>query len=561
MDYNYLADLLFPNVTLTPSEYEAKLPARNLPEGAKVTRFAPSPTGFVHFGGLFPVTVAERLAHQSGGVFYLRIEDTDAKREVEGATEALIKVLAHYGINFDEGAVLDENGNVCDKGDFGPYKQSLRRDIYHIYAKQLVKEGKAYPVFTTKEELEAMNAVDKKAELKEKDWHIEAELQNEEKMRMRQFTIESVEENLKAGNPFVLRMLSNGDPDKTFRITDLVKGNLELPENDKDEVLLKSDGIPTYHFAHAVDDHLMGTTHVIRGEEWLPSLPRHVMLFNFLGFKLPKYMHISQLMKMGENGSKKKLSKRDMGANMDDYKRMGYAPECVMEYVMTLLNSNYEEWHTANIDKSYLDFPFSIKKMSASGCLFDFGKLNDVSKNVISRMSADRVYNEASEWAMEFDPEFAAAFTKDAEFTKKILAIGRGGKKPRKDITVWSGVKDYMGFFYDEFYTVQDEIPEQFENDDVKTALSLFVDSYNPSDDQDTWFTKIKEIAEKCGFAGETKQYKVDPDSYKGHVGDISMFLRIAVTGKMNSPDMYAVMQILGEDKVKERINNFAGRI
>jgi len=561
MDYNYLADLLFPEVTLTPEEYEAKLPARNLPEGAKVTRFAPSPTGFVHFGGLFPVTVAERLAHQSGGVFYLRIEDTDAKREVEGATEALIKVLAHYGINFDEGAILDENGNVCDKGDFGPYKQSLRRDIYHIYAKQLVKEGKAYPVFTTKEELEAMNAVDKKAELKEKDWHVEAELQNEEKLRMRQFTIESVEENIKAGNPFVLRMLSNGDPEKTFRITDLVKGNLELPENDKDEVLLKSDGIPTYHFAHAVDDHLMGTTHVIRGEEWLPSLPRHVMLFNFLGFKLPKYMHISQLMKMGENGSKKKLSKRDMGANMDDYKRMGYAPECVMEYVMTLLNSNYEEWHTANIEKSYLDFPFSIKKMSASGCLFDFGKLNDVSKNVISRMSADRVYDEVSVWANEFDPEFAAAFTRDADFTKSILAIGRGGKKPRKDITVWSGVKEYMGFFYDEFYAVQDEIPEQFAKEDIKSALSSFLETYDHADGQDVWFDKIKAIAEKCGFAPETKQYKAEPEKFKGHVGDISMFLRIAVTGKMNSPDMYAVMQILGAEKVKERIAKFAERI
>ena len=561
MDYNHLAELLFPEVSITPEEYEAKLPARNLPEGAKVTRFAPSPTGFVHFGGLFPVTVAERLAHQSGGVFYLRIEDTDAKREVEGATEALIRVLAHYGINFDEGAVLDENGNVCDKGDYGPYKQSLRRDIYHIYAKKLVKEGKAYPVFTTKEELEAMNAVDKKAELKEKDWHVEAELQNEEKLRMRQFTIESVEENLKAGNPFVLRMLSNGDPEKTFRITDLVKGNLELPENDKDEVLLKSDGIPTYHFAHAVDDHLMGTTHVIRGEEWLPSLPRHVMLFNFLGFKLPKYMHISQLMKMGENGSKKKLSKRDMGANMDDYKRMGYAPECVMEYVMTLLNSNYEEWHTANIEKSYLDFPFSIKKMSASGCLFDFGKLNDVSKNVISRMTAERVYDEVSVWANEFDPEFASAFTRDADFTKSILAIGRGGKKPRKDITVWSGVKEYMGFFYDEFYSVQDEIPEQFAKEDIKASLAAFLETYDHADAQDIWFDKIKAIAGECGFAPETKQYKAEPEKYKGHVGDISMFLRIAVTGKMNSPDMYAVMQILGAEKVKERIEKFAERI
>ena len=561
MDYNYLADLLFPSVTTTPEEYEKTVPARNLPEGAKVTRFAPSPTGFVHFGGLFPVTIAERLAHQSGGVFYLRVEDTDAKREVEGATEALINVLAHYGVNFDEGAVLDENGKVVSKGDYGPYRQSERRDIYHIYAKQLVKEGKAYPVFTTKEELEALNAVDKKAEIKEKDWHAEAERQNEEKLRMRNFTIESVEENLKAGNPFVLRMLAGGDPEKTFRITDLVKGTLELPENDKDEVLLKSDGIPTYHFAHAVDDHLMGTTHVVRGEEWLPSLSRHVMLFNYLGFKLPKYLHIAQLMKQDENGSKKKLSKRDMGANMDDYKRMGYAPECVMEYVMTLLNSNFEEWHTANPDKSYLDFPFSIKKMSTSGCLFDFGKLNDVSKNVISKMSADEVYDKTAEWAAEFDPEFAKTFTRDPEFTKSILAIGRGGKKPRKDITVWSGVKDYMGFFYDEFFKFEDEIPESFENSDIKSALKGFLETYDRSDDQNTWFEKIKKIAEENGFAPETKQYKAEPEKYKGHVGDISMFLRIAVTGKMNSPDMYAVMQILGEEKVRERINKLLERV
>lgn len=561
MDHNYLADLLFPNVTLTPEEYEKTVPARNLPEGAKVTRFAPSPTGFVHFGGLFPVTIAERLAHQSGGVFYLRVEDTDAKREVEGATEALINVLAHYGVNFDEGAVLDENGKVTSKGEYGPYRQSERRDIYHIYAKQLVKEGKAYPVFTTKEELEALNAVDKKAEIKEKDWHAEAERQNEEKLRMRNFTIESVEENLKAGNPFVLRMLANGDPEKTFRITDLVKGTLELPENDKDEVLLKSDGIPTYHFAHAVDDHLMGTTHVVRGEEWLPSLSRHVMLFNYLGFKLPKYLHIAQLMKQDENGSKKKLSKRDMGANMDDYKRMGYAPECVMEYVMTLLNSNFEEWHTANSDKSYLDFPFSIKKMSTSGCLFDFGKLNDVSKNVISKMSADEVYEKTAEWAAEFDPEFEKAFTRDPEFTKSILAIGRGGKKPRKDITVWSGVKDYMGFFYDAFFAYEDEIPETFNRDDIKSALKGFLETYDHSDDQNTWFEKIKKIAEANGFAPETKQYKAEPEKYKGHVGDISMFLRIAVTGKMNSPDMYAVMQILGEDKVRERINKLLERV
>lgn len=561
MDFNYLAELLFPDVTTSPEEYEKKLPKRNLSEGAKVTRFAPSPTGFVHFGGLFPVTVSERLAHQSGGVFYLRIEDTDAKREVEGATEALIKVLSHYGINFDEGAILDAEGVVTYKGDFGPYKQSERRNIYRIYAKKLVSEGKAYPVFTTKEELEALNAVDKKAELKEKDWSVEAKAQQELQKKQRKFTMEEVEDNLAKGNPFVLRMFANGDPEKSFKFRDLVKGEIELRENDKDEVLLKSDGIPTYHFAHAIDDHLMGTTHVVRGEEWLPSLSRHIMLFNYLGFKLPKYMHISQLMRLDENGSKKKLSKRDMGANMDDYKRMGYAPECVMEYVMTLLNSNYEEWHTANPDKTFTDFPFSVKKMSPSGCLFDFGKLNDVSKNVISKMPAEKVYDSVCEWAGEFDPEFEKALLSDKDYALKIFQIGKGGKKPRKDITVWSGVKDYMGFFYDEFFELKDEIPADFSADDVKTALNGFLETYSASDDQDAWFSKIKECAEKIGYASDMKAYKAEPEKYKGNVGDVSMFLRIAVTGKMNSPDMFTVMNILGETKVRERILRLAERI
>lgn len=555
MDYNYLADLLFPNVTTTPAEYETLHPARAVPEGVKVTRFAPSPTGFVHFGGLFPVTVGERLAHQSGGVFYLRIEDTDAKREVEGATEALIRVLSHYGINFDEGAALDDDGKVIDRGDYGPYRQSQRRDIYHIYAKQLVKEGKAYPVFTTAEELEALSAVDKKAQIKAKDWHAEAEVQKEQQEAWRAFTIEDVERHLANGDPFVLRMKSDGDPEKTIRFTDLIKGQLEIPENDKDEVLLKSDGIPTYHFAHAVDDHLMGTTHVVRGEEWLPSLSRHIMLFRYLGFKLPKYMHIAQLMRLDENGSKKKLSKRDMGANLDDYKRLGYAPECVMEYVMTLLNSNFEEWHTANPDKTYLDFPFSIKKMSSSGCLFDFDKLNDVSKNVISKMSADAVYDATLEWALEFDPEFAAVISRDPEYTKKILAIGRGGKKPRKDITVWSGVKDYIGFFFDEYFEIKDKI-EGFEKKDIVSCLNGFLASYDPADDQEAWFNKIKEVAANNGFSPDVKAYKAEPEKFKGHVGDVSMFLRVAVTGKLNSPDMYAVMNILGEEKVRERIDS-----
>ncbi len=555
MDYNYLAELLFPNITESPADVEAKYPPRNLPEGAKVTRFAPSPTGFVHFGGLFPSTVGERLAHQSGGVFYLRIEDTDAKREVEGAAEGLIKTLAKYGINFDEGAILDENGKISDKGAYGPYKQSLRGPIYQVYAKQLVREGKAYPCFTTEEELDELQAVNKKEEIKNTDWQAEAEAKRAAMLAGRNFTIEEVEEHLHAGHPFVLRILANGDPEKKFKFTDLVKGALEIPENDEDFVLLKSDGIPTYHFAHAVDDHLMGTTHVIRGEEWLPSLAKHVQLFSYLGFKLPKYMHIAQIMRIDENGNKKKLSKRDMGANMDDYTSMGYCPEAVCEYIMTLLNSNYEEWHMQNADKPYTSFPFNIKKMSVSGCLFDFAKLNDVSKNVISRMTADEVYNLSSEWAKEFDPELYKELTANPEYTKSIFAIGRGGKKPRKDLSVWKDVRDYVDLFFDNLFEIKDSYPENFTKTDIKLTLEEFAKTFDANDDMNTWFEKIKDIADMLGFASDMKAYKQNPEAYKGNVSDISMFIRLAVTGKLNSPDMYSVMQILGYDRVINRVN------
>ena len=555
MDYNYLAELLFPHTTELPADVEAKYPPRQLPEGAKVTRFAPSPTGFVHFGGLFPSTVGERLAHQSGGVFYLRIEDTDAKREVEGAAEGLIKTLAKYGIHFDEGAILDENGNISDKGAYGPYKQSLRGHIYQVYAKQLVRECKAYPCFTTEEELDELHAVNKKEEIKNTDWQAEAEARRAEMLARRNFTIEEVEEHLSAGHPFVLRILANGDPEKKVKFTDLVKGGLEIPENDEDFVLLKSDGIPTYHFAHAVDDHLMGTTHVIRGEEWLPSLAKHIQLFAYLGFKLPKYMHIAQIMRIDENGNKKKLSKRDMGANMDDYMSMGYCPEAVCEYVMTLLNSNYEEWHMQNADKPYTDFPFNIKKMSTSGCLFDFAKLNDVSKNVISRMTAEKVYDLSTQWAKDFDAELYEKMTANPEYTKSIFAIGRGGKKPRKDLSVWKDVRGYIDLFYDKFFEIKDSYSEEFDKNDIKITLAEFLKTYDPADDMNTWFEKIKDIADMLGYASDMKAYKLNPEAYKGNVSDISMFIRIAVTGKLNSPDMYTVMQILGCKAVTERIN------
>ena len=554
MDYQKLAQLLFPNVTETPLDVEAKFPPRNLPEGAKVTRFAPSPTGFVHFGGLFPSTIGERLAHQSGGVFYLRIEDTDAKREVDGAAEGLIHTLAHYGVCFDEGAVIGEDGKICDKGIYGPYKQSERGPIYHVFAKQLVSEGKAYPVFTTKEELEALNAVDKKAEIKAKDWHEDQTEAREKMLAARNITLEEVEANLAAGNPFVLRLLADGDPEKKTPFTDLVKGKLEIPENDEDFVLLKSDGIPTYHFAHAVDDHLMGTTHVIRGEEWLPSLSKHIMLFRYLGFKLPKYLHIAQIMRLDENGNKKKLSKRDMGANMDDYSRMGYAPACVCEYIMTLLNSNYEEWHAQNADKPYTDFPFNIKKMSTSGCLFDFNKLNDVSKNVISRMSAKEVTDEVTAWAQKFDPEFGEKLARDPAFTESIFAIGRGGKKPRKDLATWADAKPYMGFFFD--FVQEDQYDEKFDKADIKAALQKFLASFDMADDMNAWFEKVKAIAREIGYADDMKAYKASPEEYRGSIADVSMFLRVAITGKLNAPDLYTVIQILGKDETARRIEN-----
>ncbi len=556
MDYSLLAELLFPNVSETPEDMEARFPARTLAEGAKVTRFAPSPTGFVHFGGLFPTTVAERLAHQSGGVLYLRIEDTDARREVEGAAEGLIKTLSRYGIDFDEGAVLDSDGKVTDKGIYGPYKQSLRGPIYHVYAKKLVSEGKAYPCFTAADELEEILSVNKKEELQNTDWQAAAAERRAAMLRAREFTIEDVKANLAAGNPFVLRILADGDADKKIKFTDLVKGNMEIPENDEDFVLLKSDGIPTYHFAHAVDDHLMGTTHVIRGEEWLPSLSKHLQLFRYLGFKTPKYLHIAQIMRLDENGNKKKLSKRDMGANMDDYTGLGYCPEAVCEYVMTLLNSNYEEWRMQNPDKSYKDFPFNIKKMSVSGCLFDFDKLGDVSKNVISRMDAKTVTEAVTAWALEYDKPFGELLAANKETALAAFAIGRGGKKPRKDLATWRDAKPYMGFLFDEYFAVEAQYPEKFPKSDILSVFDGFEATFDITDDMNTWFEKIKAVAEANGYTSDMKAYKAQPDAFKGNVADVSMFLRVAVTGKVNAPDMYSVMQILGKVKVMARINS-----
>jgi len=542
MDYKVLADLLFPNVTDTPEALEERFPVRTLPEGAIVTRMAPSPTGFVHLGNLVQGLTAERMAHQSNGVLFLRVEDTDAKREVPGAVEVLINTLKHYGISFDEGATIDG-----DAGDYGPYRQRQRAAIYHVYAKKLVTEGMAYPCFCTEEELAAMR--------EQQEANKETTGYYGKYAMWRDRSVEDIQAQLDAGNPWVLRFRSTGSIENQFKFDDLVKGKLTITENDIDHVLLKSDGIPTYHFAHAVDDHLMRTTHVVRGDEWLPTLPFHIQLFNALGFKLPKYVHIGPLMKMDGN-SKRKLSKRkDPELALTYYKAEGFPVDAVYEYIMTLLNSNFEDWRRANADAPADTFKFSPKKLNPAGSLFDYAKLTDVSKNVICKMDAERVYTLLTEWAQEFDPEFGEKLSADPEFAKKILAIGRGGKKPRKDLAVWKDAKPYMGFFYDGFFTMEDTIDEKFDRADVKAVLTQFKETYDEADDMNTWFGKIQQISEGLGYTADMKAYKADPSAFKGNVGDVSMFLRIAVTGKLNSPDMYAVMQILGKDKVFARID------
>ncbi len=540
MDYQALSELLFPNVTDTPEALEARFPARTNPEGAVITRMAPSPTGFVHLGNLVQGMISERMAHQSGGVLFLRVEDTDAKREVPGAVEVLLDTLKHYGIQFDEGATIDG-----DSGIYGPYRQRQRAAIYHVYAKKLVSEGQAYPCFCTEEELTAMR---------------ETQEANKENFGYygkyaiwRDRSIEDIKAQIEAGNPWVLRFRSTGSIENQFKFDDLVKGKLTITENDVDNVLLKSDGIPTYHFAHAVDDHLMRTTHVVRGDEWLPSLPFHIQLFKALGFKLPKYVHIGPLMKM-DGTSKRKLSKRkDPELALTFYKSEGFPVQAMREYLMTVLNSNFEDWRRADPNADLESFKFSPKKLNPAGSLFDYAKLVDVSKNVISRMDADTVYALLTEWANEFDPDFGAKLSADADFATAILAIGRGGKKPRKDLATWKDAKDYMGFFYDE-YLDQPVFDEKFSAATINDVLERFLTAFDIADDATVWFDKVKAITEAIGFTTDMKAYKADPSAFPGTVADVSAIIRMAVTGKTNSPDLYSVMQILGTDRTAQRI-------
>ena len=555
MDYNRLAELLFPQIQKTPQEYEEMYPPRTLPEGAKVTRLGPSPTGFIHLGNLYGAFADERLAHQSGGVFYLRIEDTDDKRYVDGAVETIIDSLRFFGIQFDEGAT--RSGDV---GDYGDYTQSHRGPIYQCFAKKLVSEGKAYPCFLTEQEIGEIRAQ-----------------QEEEKVtpgiygryaRCRDWSFEQVQEALQAGRSYVIRLKSDGResvPEKSgedasvrrVEVVDAIRGRLTMPENFMDTVILKATGIPTYHFAHVIDDHLMRTTHVVRGAEWLSSLPVHVELFEKLGWEMPVYCHTAQLMKLDEQGNRRKLSKReDPELSLDYYRRQGYHPEAVREYLLTILNSDFEEWRIANPDAPVDEFRFTTEKMSSSGALFDLNKLNDISKDVLLKIPADRIYEFLSDWSREFAPEYSNMF-EDREYMLKILDLGRGDKKPRKDLIYARQIVECISYFFDKQFRREDPIPAEVPQEDVNTILSSYLSTYDHSDDQSRWFDKIREIATELGYAAKPKDFKKHPEEYKGHVGHVSTVIRIALMGRAQSPDVWTIQQIMGEEKVRARISDY----
>ncbi len=540
-----LAELLFGHITKTPEEYEELYKDRGLKEGARVTRFAPSPTGFLHIGGLFAAMCSKLTATTTGGVFFLRIEDTDKKREIEDGVSEIIKGLSAFGMTPEEGVV----GFNEEKGDYGPYQQSKRKDIYQCFAKELVKNGLAYPCFCSEEDLNNLRAKQEELNLDDKGYYGEY-------AACRNLSFEEIEENIKAGKGYVLRLRSPGDKNRKVIFEDVIKGKIEMPENIQDVVLLKTDGIPTYHFAHAVDDHLMRTTHIVRGDEWISSVPVHIQLFKSCGFKVPKFSHISPIMKE-ENGGKRKLSKRkDPEAAVTFYFEEGYPKESVIEYLLTIANSNFEDWRKANPTADNSAFPFNLKKMSASGALFDLVKLVDVSKNVISVMSAEEVLDKTLIWAEEHDEELFRLFSQDKEYAKGILSIDRGGNKPRKDISKWSDIKPYIEYFYDEIYTPDYTMPENISSEDAKAILETYKTVYNQADDKDMWFTRIKDMCEGLGFTPNVKEYKKNPDAFKGHVGDVSTVIRIAMTSRRNTPDLYSIMQLLGEDKVMTRIDS-----
>ena len=543
MDYKDLAELIFPNAK-DISYYEEKYPERNLKEGAIVTRFAPSPTGFVHIGGLYQSLIARKLATQTGGVFFLRVEDTDQKREVENGISGIVQALNDFGIIPDEGMISETEG----KGNYGPYRQSQRKEIYQSYAKYLISQGKAYPCFCTPEEGEEIRAKQEAAKIRPGYYGVWAKCRN--------ITVEEAIEKIKNGESYIIRFKSPGREDRKIKHHDVIKGNVDFPENDQDIVIIKADGLPTYHFAHAIDDHLMRTTHVIRGDEWLSSVPLHLQLFHELGFKAPKYAHIAPIMK-NDNGNKRKLSKRkDSEAAVSYYDEEGIPEEAVKEYLLNIANSNFENWRRANKEKSIDEFELQLNKMSVSGALFDMVKLLDVGKTVISMFTAQEVYDRALVWAKKYDKELEEML-QDKEYALKVFGIERGNKKPRKDISKWSEVKENIEYMYDDkFLPKEQEYPYQVinEKEDIDKILTLYLEKYyDENDDKQTWFDRIKELAGEMGYAKEVKEFKANPEMYKAHVGDVSTVLRVALTGRTNTPDMYEIMQVLGKDSIEKR--------
>lgn len=546
MDNQKLADLLFPEVVNTPEYYEEKFPYRKLPNKAEVTRMAPSPTGFIHLGNLYSALADERIAHRNGGVFYLRIEDTDEKRKVDGAVETIINVLRYFDIEFDEGAGFDDTD---PRNSYGPYFQRQRVEIYHTYAKSLVERGLAYPCFCTEEELDKVRAKQEEDKVLTGYYGEYATCRN--------LSYEEVEANIKAGKPYVLRLRSQGSPDKEITFVDAIKGEIKLPENIHDIVLLKKDGIPTYHFAHAIDDHLMRTTTVVRGGEWLASAPIHYELFHLLGFKMPAYAHTAHLMKFDEEtGGKRKLSKRkDPELSLDYYRKDGYHPYTMKVYLLTLLNSNFEEWHEKFPDKDINEFPFSVEKMNQSGALFDKDKLHNICKNELSKLSEEELYDFLYDWAKENEPENVEKWFGDREKMLQILRLymGVGAKRRRKDLMYAKQIFELISYFFDgESAEEMDEF--KLDEDMISKILKSYLAKYDHNDDNSVWFNKLKEIADEHGFASDMKAYKANPENFKGNVSDIAEAVRIAVTGRANTPDLWTIVHIMGEEQMTERI-------
>ncbi len=540
MDLIKLADALIPDANVKELDYyEQQYPMRELPKGAEVTRLAPSPTGFMHLGNLYVALANERIAHQSGGVFYLRIEDTDEKRKVEGAVEVIHSSLKYFGVEFDEGA------DLC--GNYGPYYQRQRAEIYHAYAKELIKKGLAYPCFCTEEDNE-----------KTREYQTENKLlpgYYGEFAKCRNLSEEEIYANLAAGKPYVIRLKSQGDVEKKHTFTDAVKGEITVTENNQDVVILKSDGIPTYHFAHAIDDHFMRTTLVIRGEEWLSSLPIHIELFNVLGFRLPKYGHNCSIQKI-DGETRRKLSKRkDPEASLTFYREQGYHPLAVNTYMMTLLNSNFEEWMLKNPDKDLAEFKYSIGKMGKSGALFDILKLNDISKTIMAKFTEEETYEFLKAWAEDYGTDTQKAYFADKEYLLKVLALcmGIGGKKRRKDFVCAKQAVEMISYFFDQTFAPTYEF--RFDNDTVKKILLGFKQAYSATDDNSAWFEKLKAVAADNGFATDMKAYKANPEAFPGNVSDVAEMVRIAITGLTNTPDLWTIMQILGEEKSLARLD------